>query len=268
MTDLGLHRLGTLTKPTSSTPKWSQLVLCGWVAVGLLLVGLPVLAQSTSSPTPTSAPAPGAETAAAETVAADTPPPTPTAPRTEASVATEQRAAPAPTPEKAAVESRAWASLSKRQQQALLPLSDKWDELTPQQKQKWLILARGFYQLSDPEQMVLHGRMREWAALSLRQRSLARFNFNTTQSLSIEDKRAQWEAYQQLSEAEKDKLSTGIKPPLKSGARSTAPPNKRLVKPPPVPAEGSRIFQTIAPRQPVHPKTLLPQPADAKSKPA
>ena len=265
MTDLGLHRLGTRTKPTSSTPQWSQLVLCGCVAVGLLLVGLPVLAQSTSSPTPTptSAPAPGAEM-----VTADTPLPTPTVPRTEASVATEQRAAPAPAPEKAAVESRAWASLSKRQQQALLPLNDKWDELTPQQKQKWLILARGFYQLSDPEQMVLHGRMREWAALSLRQRSLARFNFNTTQSLSIEDKRAQWEAYQQLSEAEKDKLSTGIKPPLKSGARSTAPPNKRLVKPPPVPAEGSRIFQTIAPRQPVHPKTLLPQPADAKSKPA
>jgi hypothetical protein len=101
----------------------------------------------------------------------------------------------------AAEESRAWSSLSKRQKQALLPLNDKWDELTPQQKQKWLILARGFYQLSDPEQMVLHGRMRDWAALSPRQRNLARFNFNTTLSLPIEDKRAQWEAYQQLSEA-------------------------------------------------------------------
>jgi hypothetical protein len=262
MIDLGLHRLDTATKPTSSPPQWSQRMLCGWVAVGLLLAGMPALAQSPASPTPTSASAPAAETATADTSA----PTTQTAPRTEASVATEQRAAPAP--EKAAEESRAWASLSKRQQQALLPLNDKWDELTPQQKQKWLILARGFYQLSDPEQVVLHGRMREWAALSPRQRSLARFNFNTTQSLSIEDKRAQWEAYLRLSEAEKDKLSTGIKPPLKSGARSTVPPNKRLVKPPPVPAEGSRIFQTIAPRQPVHPKTLLPQAADAKPKPA
>ena len=259
MIDLGLHRLGTATKPTSSPPQWSQRMLCGWVAGCLLLVGLPVLAQNPSSNSPTSTPA-------AETATADTPSPTPTAPRTEASAATEQRAAPAP--EKAAEESRAWASLSKRQKQALLPLNDKWDELTPQQKQKWLILARGFYQLSDPEQVILHGRMREWAALSPRQRSLARFNFNTTQSLSIEDKRAQWEAYQQLSEAEKDKLSTGIKSPLKSGARSTAPPNKRLVKPPPMPAEGNRIFQTIAPRQPVHPKTLLPQRADAKSKPS
>jgi hypothetical protein len=229
--------------------------LAGW----LLLVGLPVPAQNPSANSPASTPA-------AETATADTPSPTPTAPRTETSVAAEQRAAPAP--DKTAEASRAWASLSKRQQQALLPLNDKWDELTPQQKQKWLILARGFYQLSDPEQMVLHGRMREWAALSPRQRSLARFNFNTTQSLSIEDKRAQWEAYQQLSEAEKDKLSTGIKAPLKSGARSTVPPNKRLVKPPPMPAEGHRIFQTIAPRQPVHPKTLLPQPADAKSKPS
>jgi hypothetical protein len=259
MIDLGLHRLGTATKPTSSPPQWSQLMLCGWVALGLLLVGLPVLAQNPSANAPASSPA-------AETATVDTPSPTPAAARTDASVATEQRAASAP--EKAVEESRAWASLSKRQKQALLPLNDKWDELTPQQKQKWLILARGFYQLSDPEQMVLHGRMREWAALSPRQRSLARFNFNTTQSLSIEDKRAQWEAYLQLSEAEKDKLSTGIKPPLKSGARSTAPPNKRLVKPPPMPTEGNRIFQTIAPRQPVHPKTLLPQPADAKSKPS
>jgi hypothetical protein len=44
-----------------------------------------------------------------------------------------------------------------------------------------------------------------------------------------------------------------------------AAPSKRLVKPPTVPAEGNSIFQTIAPRQPVHPKTLLPQPADGKS---
>jgi hypothetical protein len=261
MIDLGLHRLRAGKEPTSSPPQRSQLMLCGWVAWGLLLAGLPALAQSPSSSSPASTTAPAAESATAET-----PTPSQTAPRTEAFVATEQRAAPAP--EKAAEESRAWAALSKRQKQALLPLNDKWDELTPQQKQKWLILARGFYQLSDPEQVILHGRMRDWAALSPRQRSLARFNFNTTQSLSIEDKRAQWEAYQQLSEAEKDKLSTGIKSPLKSGARSTAPPNKRLVKPPPVPAEGNRIFQTIAPRQPVHPKTLLPQAADAKSKPS
>jgi hypothetical protein len=261
MIDLGLHRLGIASKPTSSPSQRTQLLLCGWVAWGLLQSGFPALAQSPSPNSPASATAPAAETATAET-----PPPTSTTPRTDAPVTAEQRVA--PVPDKAAEESRAWAALSKRQKQALLPLSDKWDELTPQQKQKWLILARGFYQLSDPEQVTLHGRMREWAALSPRQRSLARFNFNTTQSLSIEDKRAQWEAYQQLSEAEKDKLSTGIKSPLKSGARSTAPPNKRLVKPPPMPVEGNRIFQTIAPRQPVHPKTLLPQPADAKSKPS
>jgi hypothetical protein len=261
MIDLGLQRLVTATKPTSPPPQRSLLLLCGWVAWGMLLVGLPALAQGPSANAPASSSAPAAETATA-----DTPPTAPSAPRTEAASVTDQRATPAS--EKPVVESRAWAALSKRQQQALMPLNDKWDELTPQQKQKWLILARGFYQLSDPEQVVLHGRMREWAALSPRQRSLARFNFNTTQSLSIEDKRAQWEAYQQLSEAEKDKLSTGIKPPLKSGARSMAAPSKRLVKPPPVPADGGRIFQTIAPRQPVHPKTLLPQPADARSKPS
>lgn len=156
--------------------------------------------------------------------------------------------------------SQAWLSLNKRQKQALAPLSDKWDELTHQQKQKWLVLARSFYQLTDPEQIVLHGRMREWASLSPRQRALARFNFNSTMAMSIEDKRAQWEAYQQLSEEEKNKLTSGLKAPSKSAARSTTPPNKRLVKPPPVSSDTSKIFQTIAPRQPIHPKTLLPLP--------
>ena len=254
MIDLGSLRLGTAKKPISLPPQRHPLMLHGWVAWGLVLACLPSLAQTIAPPSSAPASAPATETSAADPV-----PYTSATPHAEPSSAPQQLAA--PVSKSAAEESRAWSSLSKRQKQALLPLNDKWDELTPQQKQKWLILARGFYQLSDPEQMVLHGRMRDWAALSPRQRNLARFNFNTTLSLPIEDKRAQWEAYQQLSEAEKDKLSTGIKPPLKSGARSTAAPSKRLVKPPPMPAESNRIFQTIAPRQPVHPKTLLPQPA-------
>lgn len=158
--------------------------------------------------------------------------------------------------------SRAWQSLSKRQQQALAPLSDKWAGLTSQQKQKWLSLARGFYQLTDPEQMVLHGRMREWAALSPRERALARFNFNSTISLPIEDKRAQWAAYQKLTDDERTQLTAGLKAPFKSAARSSAAPNQRLVKAPAISADPSRLFQSIAPRQAVHPKTLLPHPPD------
>ena len=160
-----------------------------------------------------------------------------------------------------APDSGAWQSLSKRQKLALAPLAAGWHELTAQQRQKWLTLSRNFFELSDEEQMTLHSRMREWAALSPRQRSQARFHFNTTQSLSAQDKRAQWEAYQALSDQEKHKLSSGPKPPVKSAARSFAAPSTRLVSPPLLPVNASRAIQRVAPSKPIHPKTLLPQPS-------
>lgn len=157
--------------------------------------------------------------------------------------------------------SDAWQSLSKRQKLALAPLAADWHELTAQQRQKWLALSRNFFELSDEEQLTLHSRMQEWAALSPRQRSQARFHFNATQSLSAQDKRAQWEAYQALSDQEKHKLSSGPKPPVKSTARSFAPPSTRLVSPPLLPVNATRAVQRVAPSKPVHPKTLLPQPS-------
>lgn len=160
-----------------------------------------------------------------------------------------------------APDSGAWQSLSKRQKLALAPLAGEWHELTAQQRQKWLALSRNFFQLSDEEQLTLHSRMGEWAALSPRQRSQARFHFNATQSLSAQDKRAQWEAYQALSDQEKSKLSSGPKPPVKSAARSFAPPSTRLVSPPLLPVNATRAVQRVAPSKPIHPKTLLPQPS-------
>jgi hypothetical protein len=157
--------------------------------------------------------------------------------------------------------SAAWQSLSKRQKLALAPLAGEWHELTAQQRQKWRVLSKNFSKISDEEQRILHSRMREWAALSPRQRSQARFHFNTTQALSAQDKRAQWEAYQALTEQEKRKLSSGPKPPVKSAARSFAPPSTRLVSPPLLPINATRAVQRVAPSKPIHPKTLLPQPS-------
>ena len=164
----------------------------------------------------------------------------------------------APAPVKPA--SREWQALSKRQKQALAPLSSEWHTLTAAQKQKWRTLAKSFFELSDEEQMTLHARMRDWATLTPRQRNQARFNFNSAQSLTIQDKRAQWEAYQALSAQEKRTLSAGPKPPVKSAARSTTAPSSRLVRPPVLPVNASQAKQRIALSRPVHPKTLLPQP--------
>jgi hypothetical protein len=154
--------------------------------------------------------------------------------------------------------SLAWQRLSKRQKQALAPLASSWDTLTPVQQQKWLKLSRGFLRLSDEEQITLHARMSDWAALSPKQRNQARFHFNSTQKLPIDDKLAKWEVYQQLSDDDKRQLSSGPKPPLKSTARSNRPPSPRLITPPVMPAHSERAIQRIAPAQAIDPQTLLP----------
>ncbi len=151
--------------------------------------------------------------------------------------------------------------MSNRQKQALAPLALEWHKLTAQQRQKWLSLSKNFNKLNDEEQLTIHSRMREWATLSPRQRSQARFHFNAMPPLSAQDKRAQWEAYQALSEQEKNKLSSSLTPPKKSAARSFAAPSTRLVVPPLLPTNASKAVHSVAPSRPIHPKTLLPQPS-------
>lgn len=152
-----------------------------------------------------------------------------------------------------------WQSLTPPQRQALAPLSEQWDKLTANQQRKWLTIANNFLQLSDEEQMTMHRRMSEWASLSTKERNQARFNFNSALSLPIEDKRAQWEAYQSLPEKEKQQLSSGPKPPAKSAARTTLPASNRLVSPPPLPVITPKAIPRVAPSQPIDPKTLLPK---------
>jgi hypothetical protein len=165
---------------------------------------------------------------------------------------------PSPAPSSRPLRKR-WQKLSARQKQALSPLRDQWDTLTAQQRTKWLSISDTFLQLSDEEQLTMHGRMSEWARLSPKDRNAARFNFNSTRSLSIDDKRAQWESYQSLSAQDKQQLSSGPKPPIKSAARSTLPANSRLVSPPAMPVNTPKGIPLVAPSQPIDPKTLLPK---------
>lgn len=168
-----------------------------------------------------------------------------------------ETAASAPAP--AATPSKRWQNLTAKQKQALAPLGSQWDHLTATQKRKWLTISDTFLQLSDEEQITMHGRMREWATLSAKERNQARFNFNSTLSLPIEDKRAQWKAYQSLPDQDKQQLSSGPKPPVKSAARTTMPASSRLVSPPVLPVNTAKTIARVAPSQPIDPKTLLPQ---------
>ena len=251
--------------PRLASPRtWREMVLAALaLCVGVALAAQPPADQALSADQPSaSSPAATAPSSATNSAAAasSADPHLPVIPVMGGSVQAPVAAGSAPSANPTHA-SAAWQSLSKRQKLALAPLAGEWHELTAQQRQKWLVLSKNFSQISDEEQLTLHSRMREWAALSPRQRSQARFHFNTTQAISAQDKRAQWEAYQALTEQEKRKLSSGPKPPVKSAARSFAPPSTRLVTPPLLPVNATRAVQRVAPSKPIHPKTLLPQPS-------
>lgn len=140
-----------------------------------------------------------------------------------------------------------WGELTSSQKDALSPLATRWNQLTEGQKRHWLTLASNFDSLSEQEQAKMLSRMTEWANLSAQQRSQARLNFAATNRLSPDDKLAQWEAYQALSDEEKNLLAAkaahkpfGAAVVVKSGS------SKKLVR---VPAA-----TTVAPNQPNPPK--------------
>lgn len=127
----------------------------------------------------------------------------------------------------------AWGTLTAAQKQALTPLQERWGGMAEAQKRRWLVLAQSFASLPDQEQAKLHERMAQWANLSAQQRSQARLNYAITNRLTRSDKRAQWEAYQALSEEEKQRLAAHAAPKPAGAATALRPnPARKLVRVP------------------------------------
>lgn len=121
-----------------------------------------------------------------------------------------------------------WNGLTAAQRLALHPLAERWPFLSELQKRRWLVLAQSFPSLPEPEQSKLHDRMTEWANLSAQQRNQVRLNFTTANKLAPDNKRAQWEAYQALTDEEKHALaaSAGTHPTGAATALQPVPARK------------------------------------------
>ncbi len=130
-----------------------------------------------------------------------------------------------------------WAELSPKQQAALKPLAANWEGMSVAQKRKWLSVSKDFEKLQPADQAKLHARMTDWSALSTQQRGAARQNFaqhrELTDGLTPEQRKAQWQAYQQLSPEEKRKLAENAQRPSITGAALAAKPQPVLRKEPP-----------------------------------
>lgn len=152
-----------------------------------------------------------------------------------------------------------WMDLTEAQQQALAPLAQLWPTMNEPHKRKWLAVSQNFSQLSNEEQATVQGRMREWAALSPQQRSVARLNYADAKQLLQDDKKAKWEAYQALSPEAKQKLAAqqGVQPVLGAAPAVKPVPATKLATPPA--ASPNKVLPRIASDQ-AAPATLLPTP--------
>jgi Protein of unknown function (DUF3106) len=130
-----------------------------------------------------------------------------------------------------------WKDLSGQQQAALRPLGANWDALALGQKRKWLSVAKDFEKLPAAQQAKMHTRMTDWTALSSQQRADARQNFaqhrELTDGLTAEQRKVQWQAYQELSAEQKRKLAESALKAPSSGAATAIKPQAVLKKEPP-----------------------------------
>jgi len=181
-----------------------------------------------------------------------------------AAPAQSQTASPATVPAPVALAplaSPTWTTLSKAQQTALQPLAVHWDKLSDIQRRKWLAIAKTYPELAPAEQEKMHSRMVDWAALSPKDRELARLNFAQTKSVNKTDRAADWEAYQALSPEERQKLAEAAKPKPVGAAVAVKPvASDKLANIPITRHSPEAERASLASRHPLNRSTLLPQP--------
>ena len=157
--------------------------------------------------------------------------------------------------------SPAWMELSERQQVALLPLKKMWPEINQAQKRKWLAVSRNYHDLPEQEQEKMHARMHEWVSMGPRERAHARLEYARAETISVDERRNRWEAYQALSEEERKQLADQPVRKIKGAAIALHPaPTSKIVTPPQAAdhtlAQGFSALRIDIDQ--IHPKTLLP----------
>lgn len=104
-----------------------------------------------------------------------------------------------------------WSALTPAQRQALAPLAAQWSHLPASSREKWVVVARRFDQLSGPEKARIQERMTQWAALPSHQRGEARLRFQQSRQLPADQRQQKWAQYQALSEEDKRDLGRQAK---------------------------------------------------------
>lgn len=152
-----------------------------------------------------------------------------------------------------------WSALNSNQQTALGPLKPIWDSLADGHRRKWIALSQNYATMSPADRETLKSRMLEWAALKPKERQVARLNFAETKKTSAEERLANWEAYQALSQDEKDALARkGQVKPAGAAVAAKAPPPQKITPVPITRNSPEPQKERLAEKQLVDKRTLLP----------
>lgn len=167
-----------------------------------------------------------------------------------------------------------WSELTPEQKTALQPLEAQWPSVGAERQKKWLEVSKNYATMTPAQQQALHERMSEWVKLSPNERAQARLNFaqtrEATKTLTPEEKKAKWEAYQALSDEEKRKLAKS-QPVPKGAALPTLPVSQQRLTTLPSTATQTTATGQRAPRiasspEQLNTNTLLPKVKDPAPK--
>lgn len=142
------------------------------------------------------------------------------------------------------LQSPSWSELTAEQRGVLAPLMRDWDAMEPDRRRKWIGIAQRYAGMAPAEKARVQDRMKEWARLTPVERKAARDGYSSLQ-LAPADRREsmkatisqQWQAYQNLPEAERARLRSEAAGETASERRSsvsaTVPRSDPPSSPPP-----------------------------------
>ena len=159
-----------------------------------------------------------------------------------------------------------WDSLNAVQKAALAPLAAAWPGLSEGHKNKWIALVQKFPEMPEADRSRLHARMVDWAAISPKDRELARLNFAQTKKLSYDERAANWEAYKALPESKKQQLlQAAPKKPVGVAVTVKPVPANKLANVPVTRKTPEPLRSAVSQRNMLDRYTLLPQSPTAKN---
>lgn len=104
-----------------------------------------------------------------------------------------------------------WRELNSAQKKALAPLASHWADMDETGRAKWVNVADRFDKLTPAEKQRVQERMGQWAKLPAQERGEARLRFQQSRQLSADQRQQKWAAYQALSPEDRQDLTRQAK---------------------------------------------------------